>query len=176
MAASTSTSVKRLQFGVLLTFLWVGGLFASLLWSPVFVADAIEQSRLAELGVDTQGKVASHGRGRRRNADYFWATIEYEVNSEKLSIPIQGDGAAVDRLPLGAVVKVRYLPNKPRVSRVKVEGASSNSGPGWTGLLVLWGLTLFGALGAYIESRRKRSSRKAVMPNPAFQRTTYGDR
>lgn len=71
-----------MNIAVLLTMLWVCGLFSTLLWSPVFVADAIEQSKLAKLGIDTQGKVVSHERGRRRNADYYWATVAYEVESK----------------------------------------------------------------------------------------------
>lgn len=140
----------------LFTFIWVSGLFASMLWSPVFISDAVEQASLAENGKVAVGGVHGHSKGRRRNADYYTATVAYEVNSRIFYIQVQGDGASVERLPLGTAVNVLYLPTKPGFARLDLPDAASSRGPGWVGLGVLWSLTLAGMLGALATRRRQR--------------------
>lgn len=148
------SAAKYPQLSILFTFIWVSGLFTSLLWSPSLVMDAVEQARLSENGKIAVGGVDGHKQGRRRNADYYTATVAYEVNSRIHHIQVQGSGASVERLPFGTAVNVLYLPTNPDFARVDLPGAASSRGPGWVGVGALWSLTLAGMLGALALRRR----------------------
>jgi hypothetical protein len=175
MTSSAIVPTKRAQLSLLFNFLWISGLFGSLLWSPFLVSDAIDQQKLTKIGLNVQGVVESHGRGRRRNADHFWATIGYEVDSKRLHIQVSGVGASSNRLPLWSSVNVRYLPSNPTFARVDLDEASSSRGPGWVGVFVLWGVTFSSAIGAYVCSRSTSGIRRGIEPpNQSAQQTTSG--
>jgi hypothetical protein len=155
MSDSSTPLDKKRQFWIAFTFLWTSGLFTTLLWSPVFIADAVEQSRLTDGGELTVGKVVGHKIERRSNRDRYIATIEYTVNTKQFQIQVQGSGASTQRLPYGTPIDVVYLPSNPIFSRVDISGATSGGGPGWTGLIALWSVTVASMVGAYATRRRE---------------------
>nr|WP_197507309.1 DUF3592 domain-containing protein [Mitsuaria sp. 7] len=126
--------------------------------------DAMEQNKLARIGLDTRGTVESHRQSRRGSSDRFEAIIRYDANGRTRLILVSGIGATVKRLPVGSAVTVRYLPYDPSRAKVELDDASSGGWPGWIGVLTLWGLTLVGMIGAYLTRSRKRLGRRLDKP------------
>ena len=139
------------------------GILACLLWSPVFIVDAMDQTDLRDNGHDTLGEVVEHSTTRRSNRTTYSASVRYFVRNKTYIARIQGPGAEESILPLGTKVPVRFLASKPDFSSINLPEATSGGGPGWVGLTFMWGITAAFLGGAWFT----RSSRKSQANNKA---------
>ena len=137
------------------------GILACLLFSPIFIVDAIEQADLRDNGHETLGEVVEHNTTKRSNRTKYSASIRYIVGNKSYTAWIQGPGAQVSVLPLGTKVPVRFLASKPDFYRINLPEASSGGGPGWVGVTFMRGITAAFLGGAWFT----RSSRKSQTNN-----------
>jgi len=143
-----------------------GALFlASILFSPVFIAFALKDSKLESSGKEVAGEVVSHQNTVKYQRPIYYATVTYKINGTDYFVKIKGVGANPIRLPIGANVKVLYLPDDPGFSRVSIPEAASGEPPPWQIIPALWSAAIiFFATARYLR------------PNPSFQRTASGGR
>lgn len=131
-------------------------LLASLMWSPVFLSFSLLENELAEFGVYVDGHVVNHKSWIKRGKTHYLAEVRYVDDEKSYSVHLSGEGASRDRLPLGTVVRVKYLPRKAAVAEAMSVDASSSQGPGWWALVILWGATfLLFAASWHLRAKRR---------------------
>jgi len=134
-----------------------GALFlASILFSPVFIAFVLKDSKLETNGKEVAGEVVSHRNTVKYQRLIYYATVTYKENGSDYFVEIKGAGANPIRLPIGANVKVLYLPDDPGFSRVSTPEAVSGEPPPWQIIPALWSATII----CFVAARYMR-------PNPS---------
>jgi hypothetical protein len=94
--------------------------------TPIALQDMEEDAALDADGQVTEGRVTAHrpseGAYQHRSA----ATAVFHVHGRPYEASLEGEGAAAQRLPVGASVEVTYLPGTPEVSRASAPDAQTN--------------------------------------------------
>ncbi|MHA4871722.1 DUF3592 domain-containing protein [Duganella sp. PWIR1] len=136
------------------------GVLGCLMWSPIFIATAIDQEELLKNGRQTIGEVVDHDVIRRNNRAVYTASIRYTVRNHAFLQSVQGSGAEASLLPLGTKVTVNFLAKKPDFSSVTVSNATSGTGLGWGVVFGMWGVAIALLGGAWLT--RKPNTRSVV--------------
>lgn len=125
------------------------------LMAPTFVATAIESHQIENRGAVTAGQVIGHHSWQKRDNRYYSASVEYKVNGRTFTVGIQGSGANAQRLPLGAAVDVRYLPDRPYLAEAHTADASTNR-PTLRHIMYASAVPVLLLLAAYLTRRKKQ--------------------